>query len=263
MNSNNLANTQVQDAPATSATDADAIATLKGMLKAKADHDRQAMLKSRKEDDGKDNEEEGDEEEEYDEEYMKKYMKKFLKKNNKFVQSLMGLQKAVDTAYENAAQHDDLTAEVTMIDGTEMFKAFQGATDAFVKALVTVCDRLDALEEQVSSQNDITMASGEVLVKAVETLEALASTPAPVKSQLVGKGAPMQKAVSAQSAGDNASAAPEIGITDAKRILVKAAAAGDGVAGKVLTQVESCFGNMGLLPASSLKYIADLAASNK
>ncbi len=237
--------------------DDDAVAALKGMLKAKAESD---------DDEGKDKDDDS-KKEEYNEAYMKKNLSKFMKDNPDYMKGMMGkmgmMKKAVDDAFISAEDDGDLSAEVTMVDGTEMFKAFKEMGNEFIKAAQVFADRLENIERAVGYSNDVSQGIGEVLIKASETLESISSAPMPTKTRFVGDSS-LQKAKSSNDTPQEtmqkaARAVQTLGIAGAKKVLMKASMEGNTEASKVVTQLESCFGNMGLLPAKSIKLIADLA----
>lgn len=239
--------------------DANAVSTLKGLLKANEDNGAGTLLqKAKDKDKGKDKDD--DKDDEYSEAYMKNNMSKFMKNNASYMKKMGYMQKAVDNAYEAADNGGELEAEVTMVDGTEMFKAFKEMSEHFLKAVTSISERLDGVEEQVDFANKISVAAGEVLVKASESLDKISSEPLTPKSQMVGQPELHKAAIKDVPADGNQvlQKAMNMGVGGAKKILIKAAMDGNGEAGRVLTQVESCFGNMTLLPASSLKLIASL-----
>lgn len=238
-------------------TDDDAVDALKGLLKANRDNNDN-IFKAK--DNGRDKDDDDDDANDYNETYMKKNMSKFMKNNPGFMKKMGYMKKAIDDAYDVANNDGDLEAEATMVDGTEIFKSFKEMTNTMLKAFISLADRVDDIENQVAFNNELSAANGEVLIKACETLEQISNVPLPPKSQLVDFSLHKAKNQPENPGGSNTlQKAMNLGIHGAKKILVKAAMDGNSDAGRVLTQVESCFGNLQLLPPNSLKVITDLA----
>jgi len=266
----------------------DAVAMLKRILKADAGEDEEDKKKKEEEDaakkkEGEDKEDEsklkfekGDEDDKddddkddkkkddgdkYDDKYMKKYMKKFMRQNPDYMSQMGKAKTDIDAEHDLASKNGDLQAEATMIDGTEIFKSFKTMSANFLKAVVAFDERLSRIEKNLVFNNEVASLSGEILIKASETIDQMASMPAPLRARLAAQ--TMQKAKSETADGEKAETvfqkALSLGFSGSKKVLMKAVMDGNSEAGRVLTQVESCFGNLSLLPPTSLRLIADLA----
>lgn len=249
------------------------IGTLRDMLKASG---ASAVLKAASGDgDGDDKGKGGDDDEEgYDAEYMKKNMKKYLKEKPEDVKAFMkkylkdggdeakafmkdmGLAKAaVIDAGEATPGIED--AEVTVVDGTAMFKAFVGFAEAMETAIGEISDRLHGLTAMQMETNLLQKASGQVLIKAAEAVDQIGSAPAPVRGTQIAGSAQ----VPGQAQGEPLQKAAELGMPKIKDMLLKAAMGGNQNAGRVLTQVEAANGNFNRLSATSISFINQLAVT--
>lgn len=252
-------------------TDTAAIEQLTAMLKA-TDASSGTLLKAAAEpdgdEDGDDDDNDGDgnkgekgkKKDEFNAEYMKKYMKRYLKESPEDAKKFMkdaGLMKA---AVQEAAEPTGLDdAEMTVIDGTEMFKAFSGFTTHMLKAYDALNSKVDALMKMGAETSLIQKAAGTVLVKAATTIDTFGSQPQPVRSV---QHVPAQ--VQANAAGTPLQKAAALGIGVLRQKLLKAATSGGTdahQAASVLTQIESCGGNLGRLNPASQRFIESLATA--
>jgi hypothetical protein len=189
---------------------------------------------------GEDDEKEKDD---YDAEYMKKHMAKYMKENpssmkkaeNTNVSEMQTMQKAVSNEFGESENNLE-GADATIVDGTEMFKAFANFTETMTKAVNAISSRLDNIEGITVSLDELGRAQGEVLVKAATILDSMGKTPESVKGKVTAaitgeeaKKGPLQKAA-------------DMGIAGMKTVLMKAIQSGNMNAGNILTQVE-CSGN--------------------
>lgn len=242
------------------------IGTLRDMLKASG---ASAVLKAATGGDS-----EGGDDDGYDTEYMKKNMKRYMKEKPEDVKAFMkkylkeggddakafmkdmGLAKAaVIDAGEATPGIDE--AEVTVVDGTAMFKAFVGFAEAMETTLAEINDRIHGLTAMQMETNLLQKASGQVLIKAAEAVDQIGSAPVAVRgAQTAGVAQ-----VPGQAQGEPLQKAAELGMPKIKDMLLKAAMGGNQNAGRVLTQVEAANGNFARLSAASIGFINQLAAT--
>lgn len=228
----------------------ESVAKLQGLLKSDTAESQDLQKAEKEKDDDKDDKDEkGDE---YNESYMKKYMKKFMANNPDYASKMGKMKKALDNAYD-ASESDMAEAEAVMLDGTEMFQTFKDLGDGLLKAFSDLSGRLESIEQSVGIQHELSKASGTILVKAVESLNTLSSVPKQVKGQLTGQ--TIQKADNSQG---NLQKASSLGIRGIKDLLLKAVHSGNHSAGTIITEVESCRGNLTLLPGTSVNFINSL-----
>lgn len=216
------------------------------------------LLKAKK----KDEEEEEEKEDEYGEKFMKK-MKSYMKTHKKYMKDddddMKKMKKALE-AEQNDLSGEILEADATIVDGTKMFQKFVDFADSMMKAMSNVGTRLESLEDQLEYNGELAKASGSVLVKTASLMDSVSSTPNPVKGMAAGfiqetqpkaGDVNLQKAVILEKAG-------KLGISGIKGLLLKAMLSGNAEAGKVLTTIECCHGNLHLMPDSGMKVIATL-----
>lgn len=217
------------------------------------------LLKAKKKNDDDD-----EEKEEYDEKFMKK-MKSYMKKNKKYMkddEEMKGMKKALET--EQADLSGEIQeAEATIVDGTKMFQKFVDFAEGMMKAMSSVGQRLESLEDQLEFNGELAKASGSVLVKTASLMDNVSNTPNPLKGvaasfvpqataqQPEAGNANLQKAAFLEKAG-------KLGISGIKNLLQKAMLSGNMEAGKVLTTIECCHGNLNLVPNSGMRVIANL-----
>ena len=201
---------------------------------------------------GDEDEDEEDEDSGYDEKYLKKHMKRYMKGHKSEMKKNMkdlGLFTKAMSDMADSAQRDinDHQAEATLIDGTEMFKAFADVTEKMGKIMSKQAHDLAEIKSVLVEQSVIARASGATLVKAAEMLDRDLSAPNPRKGMLFGTEKPDTGMMKAQN--------PSYSIGTVRQALFKAAKSGDQSAMKVMTEVESCFGNFSLIPPRSMQYI--------
>ena len=223
----------------------------------------QNLIKASDGADDDDDDDDDDEKKGYNAEYMKKYFKRYMKENKDDVEEYAGqlgmLKKAMSQAVDDVEMSG---ADATLVDGTEMFKAFVDIVNTLADSQQVIYEKLADLESHVAYNTELSKASGNVLIKAAETLEGNYSEPNKVKGAVSatqlpvgGQGQPMG------SMGGNSnllSKAQSIGVNEIKHKLLKAAEAGQAEAISVMTQIESCFGNLSKLPQKSLQFINNL-----
>lgn len=214
------------------------------------------LLKADKGEDKEDKEDKGDE---YNEAYMKKYMHKYLKDNPKDVEGMGYMKKALDNAVNTAQSEADNTgADMVVVDGTQMIKAFGDLGNGLVRAIEILNDKIAGIAKEVTIGNTIQKAAGNVLIKAQESIDKIGKTPQFLKADLSG----------GQLDGEPSTAlekAKEIGMPKAKNLLYKAAIDGNKRAGNIMGQIEGANGNWNLLSQNSINYIVEIdsQAGNK
>lgn len=237
--------------------ESDAVVHLTKLIKAN-DLDKD-LSKAKKSGDGEDN---SDSEDSYNEAYMKKYMKQFSSKNPDYMKKMGFMKKAIDTQVAVAGENNDLSVDATMIDGTELFKTFQEFAGTLLKAFEIQNERIAELEEKIQFSNDVVAASGEVLIKASETLDKIAELPAPLKSQQVADPALIQKAQpvhSISSRDDLLQKAKDLDIRQVKDALFKAATEQNNqAAGLALSKLEMSGNRLQLLDPATLRTVTSI-----
>jgi len=206
-------------------------------------------------------EDEGDEggegTDEYDEEYCKKYLKRYLKENpdeaKGFTPDLKPLKKAMDDA-TNAIEGLD-NADATLIDGTEMVKAFIDLGNGLIKAFEDLCADVTELKVMSAANTDLAKASGSVLAKAATVIDEIGKTPLGKRSvdsipvALTGEGSALLKAKG--------------GFNEIRGLLVKAIESGDRRASNVITEYEISRGNIARLSPHTIKTIEAIVGGNQ
>jgi len=215
--------------------------------------DLQKANSSNEEDDKKKKEGDGDE---YKPDYMRKNMKRYLKENAEEAQNYMKeaglLSKAVMDQYDEGTVEDH---DATVIDGTDMFKAFVAFTDNMVKAFTSVSERLEAIEDAVAFNNELNKASGSVLLGTAKIVDNIGAMPNPVRSQLAGAGA--------EGGGSPLQKAQSLGMRRVVDLLIKAAQNGNRDAATAVSYVEIAGGINERLPANVIPIIDSVIADAK
>lgn len=182
-----------------------------------------------------------EDDDEYDAKYIKRYLKKYAQENDndfkKFCKEIGVLKKAV----EEAANVDTDEADAVLVDGTSMFKAFSDFAEIVSESLVEMNGKVNEILKIASAQAAVVKAQSDVLINAAEMLE---------------EGTPMYKGIVSAPDGRREN---KLDINRVKHLLYKAAQNGDQRAFNAMTKVESCYGNLNLLGAETIKYISTLA----
>jgi len=204
--------------------------------------------------DKKDKKEKMDEDEDdYKPEYMRKHMKKYLKDNSDEAQKFM---KELGTFHKAVTDIDDDTIidehEATVIDGTDIFKAFAGFADALIKAQAAQNERLERIEDAIAFNNELSKASGSVLADAARTVESIGSIPNPLRGRFsanipLGEGTPLAKA-------------QKLGQPKVMTLLMKAAREGNEKAIEAVPFVEISGGDYSRLPENHRAVIEQVVA---
>lgn len=196
----------------------------------------------------------GDDDDDYDEAYMKKHLKRYMKANKEeakeYAQELGFLKKSFTdsvSALENVEE-----AEAVLVDGTGIFKAFTDLAGALVEKISDLKEEIADLRSNLEYQGELTKASGEVLIKSFETVEALAQAPAPRRgvtsvpqTVVTQSDSPLQKAKG-------------MNYREIKRMVLKAAQEGNSEAAELVTSLDICGGNLRMLSPEDLKTIDSL-----
>lgn len=212
----------------------------------------------------------GGDDDDYDEEYMKKYMKRFMKNNKEYMGKYM--KKAADFGAEvidefNSRSQELEDAEAVLVDGTDMFKAYAEFTQNMLKAFTELHGEVESLRNDVAYGNEINKAAGQVLIKADKVLGEISKQPNSAKGvQHMQKaaqatGGAIQPNNNGGQAGEGQGVlqkAQSLGVGGAKQLLIKAMQDGNQSAGRAITELESCGGNMARLPQSTLHLISNL-----
>ena len=209
-----------------------------------------------------------DDDDDDDDSKMEKYMKS--KKGMKYMKKMgYGHMKKADELSDSAeallkaTQGTDLEGvEAVIIDGTDLVKALVETNQSLLKAVIDLSDRLESVEGNIEYSTELQKATGEVLVENASVLQKAASVPDSRKSVLAGdagvelpssdKNGRLQKAEQT---------AARIGFPKAKQVVMKAAMDGNASAMKLVTKMESAFGNFNMLKAQDLVLIDVLAES--
>lgn len=231
----------------------ESMSTLSKMLKAEgSDVD---LIKAKKSDD-----EDDSDDDDYDAKYMKRNMPRYMKENQSGNKDMKKMKKAVD--HEADSVSDELEdAEAVLINGTDMFKASQEHAEKTTQ----VIESLSNSQEQNTS---LLKALSSVVLEMGEQIQKMGSEAQPRKSVLNAGETKLIKA----DTGDQSENAPlqkaaeymqKNTLLGIKKLVLKAMSTGDQKAGIVVTELESCFGDLNLLPNSSQKYVADLISAQE
>lgn len=238
----------------------EAVEQLTNLLKADSD-DSDTLIKANG-GDSEEDEYDDEDEDEYDEKYMKRNMKRFMKDNKstmmKYMKNMGSVKKAIDHDMDEISDELD-SAEAVLVQGTDILKAAQEQSENFVGVLQAM------IPEQVH-QGKLIKALSSVVLEMAEQINKIGSTPQPRKSVLnagetnlnkaqdqeSGKGASLQKAADFMQTN---------GFGGIKRLVMKAMNKNDQRAFDAITRIESCHGNLALLPQATQNYVAELIAA--
>jgi len=203
--------------------------------------------------------EERDDEDEYNEEYMKKYMKKFMKSNRDYVakcsEDLGFVKKAIDTEVENIEGIEE--ADATLVDGTSFINALSDGMGVLAKAVAGIIEEMAELRSELEYQTELSKASGGVLVKAAEALDELSSAPLERRGHDF---APQDRSADGGGNGSALRKAKNLSVDEIKRMALRAAQEGDNRAASLVTDLDCCNGNLGMLRKASINLIEELAS---
>jgi hypothetical protein len=209
-----------------------------------------ALLKASDSEEPEDDERAEEGKDEYDESYMKKYLKRYMKENKdeakKYAEDLGLMAKAFVKAADEIEGIDE--ADATLVEGTQFIKALIDMGNGLVEKMGELNERIAGIEGRMEYNEDLIKASGGVLVKAMDTLDAIGKEPMPRRSetfdpqQLPERGMPLVKAKG-------------MNYKEIKRMVLKASMEGNENATSIITQLDLCGGNLSRLSPSILASI--------
>lgn len=206
------------------------------------------LLKAAEDEEGIDNDED-DDDNKYDPAYMKKNLKRYCKDNPEEVQKNMkelgSMVKAVTDEADNIEGID--SGDAVLIDGTDMIKTFSSMTELLYKAFEDITAIIDSMAKEISYNNQICKASGEMLLKASDMLEEIGKTPLGVK-------ATMQASTTLTKANDKP-------FHVIQSMVMKAFNSGDKYAASVIPELDMCSGDLNRLSDKARSYVSQLIES--